>query len=179
MKVKSIFALLMAACCLAVCCLLPLTSCHSTQSGGDDSAVASGEVKVKVLKGGRSLCTVIRTADSTVVIDTSDVDNASKLVEFLNEKGITKVNAVILTNYSKKCIGGMPDLLSAGITVEAVYGPTYTKVSNTYALFANALQSYNLTVSKVAEETTLNFGDLSLTLYPALKDYATLEDEND
>lgn len=174
MKFRSIIALLMA-----FCCLLPLTSCKSESSGGGNSAVSSGEVKVKVLKGGRALCTVIRTKDATVVIDTSDVDHAADLTEFLAEKGIKEVDAVILTNYSKKCIGGMPDLLASGVTVKAVYGATYEKESNTHTLYANAMSSYNLTATKVAEETTLTFGDLSLTLYPALKNYATLEDEND
>lgn len=174
MKFRSIIALLMA-----FCCLLPLTSCKSGGSNGGDAEVASGEVKVKVLKGGRALCTVIRTKDATVVIDTSDVDHVADLTEYLAEKSITEVDAVILTNYSKKCIGGMPDLLASGVTVKAVYGPTYDKESDTHTLYANAMSSYNLTATKVGEQTDLTFGDISLTLYPALKNYATVEDEND
>lgn len=176
MKFKSILAML-----LVFCCLLPLASCSSGGSGGGtgDGAVDKGEVKVKVIKGGRSQCLVVRTSDATVVIDTSDVDNAADLTEFLAEKGITQVDAVILTNYSKKCIGGMPDLLSSGVTVKAVYGPTYTKDSNTYTLYDNAMKSYDLSVTKVDKEQTIKFGDLSLTMYPALKDYATADDEND
>lgn len=172
MKIRSIIALLMA-----ICCLLPLTACGNGGSG--DGAVANGEVKVKVLKGGRALCTVIRTKDATVVIDTSDVEHAADLTEFLAEKGIKEVDALILTNYSKKCIGGVPDLLASGVAVKAVYGATYDKQSDAHSLYANAMTSYNLTAAKVGEETTLTFGDLSLTLYPALKNYATLDDEND
>lgn len=171
MKLKSIFALL-----LALCCVLPLAACGSD----GDGSVSGGEAKVKVLKGGRALCSVIRTADATVVIDTSDEEHATDLTAYLAEKGITEVDAVILTNYSKKCIGGMPNLLtSSGVTVKAVYGPTYSKDSSTYTLFDNAMQSASLTTTKVGEQTTLTFGDLSLTLYPALKDYGNLADEND
>lgn len=175
MKFKSILALL-----LALCCMLPLAACSSSGGGGTgDGAVEKGEVKVKVIKGGRSQCLVVRTSDATVVIDTADVENAADLTEFLAEKGITQVDAVILTNYSKKCIGGMPDLLSSGVTVKEVYGPTYVKDSNSYTLFDNAMQSYDLSVKKVGKEETIKFGDLSLTMYPALKDYATADDEND
>ncbi len=175
MKLKSILALL-----LALCCMLPLSACSSSGGGGTgDGAVEKGEVKVKVIKGGRSQCLVVRTSDATVVIDTADVENAADLTEFLAEKGITQVDAVILTNYSKKCIGGMPDLLSSGVTVKEVYGPTYVKDSNSYTLFDNAMQSYDLSVKKVDKEKTIKFGDLSLTMYPALKDYATADDEND
>lgn len=175
MKLKSILALL-----LALCCMLPLAACSSSGGGGTgDGAVEKGEVKVKVIKGGRSQCLVVRTSDATVVIDTADVENAADLTEFLAEKGITQVDAVILTNYSKKCIGGMPDLLSSGVTVKEVYGPTYVKDSNSYTLFDNAMQSYDLSVKKVDKEETIKFGDLSLTMYPALKDYATADDEND
>lgn len=169
MKFRSILALL-----LALCCMLPLTACK--KDGGE---VANGELKVKVIKGGKSLCTVIRTDDATVVIDTSDVEHAADLTEYLKEKGITEVDAVILTNYSKKCIGGMPDLLSSGVTVKAVYGAAYTKDSNAHTLYANSMKDHELTATKVSEETKLEFGDLSLTLYPALKDYSTADDEND
>lgn len=165
---------------MAFSCMLPLTSCKngSTTNGGD-TAVTEGEVKVKVLKMGRALSTVIRTESSTVIIDTGDVDHAQDLITFLTEKGITTVDAVVFTNYSKKCIGGMPDLLASGITVKAIYGASYKKDSSSYSLLANALESYKLSVETIGEQKELAFGDLKLNCYPATKDYSTADDEND
>ena len=187
MNLKKIATSLLAG-LLAVTCLLPLTSCSSksggdnaqtTKPGGDGEEVTSGEVKVKVLKMGRALAAVIRTDSATVVIDTGDEEHAADVANYLAEKGITTVDAVILTNYSKKCIGGVPQLLKSGITVKAVYGGTYVKDSNAYTIFSNAMASYKLTTTTVSTQQTLTFGDITLTLYPPAKNYSTLDDEND
>ena len=180
MNLKKIATSLLAG-LLAVTCLLPLASCQKNNATkpGDDTVVSAGEVKVKVLKMGRALASVISTEDATIVIDTGDEEHNQDVVTFLTEKGIDTVDAVILTNYSKKCIGGVPALLSSGITVKAVYGAGYDKDSSAYTLFENALTSYNLKLEKISAEKTLTYGNLSLTCYPAAKDYSTLDDEND
>ena len=181
MNLKKIATSLLAG-LLAVTCVLPLASCNKkpgANTPGGDTVVGSGEVKVKVLKMGRALASVIRTEDATIVIDTGDEEHNQDVVTFLTEKGIDTVDAVILTNYSKKCIGGVPALLSSGITVKAVYGAGYDKDSSAYTLFENALTSYNLKLEKISAEKTLTYGNLSLTCYPAAKDYSTLDDEND
>lgn len=177
MKFKKIATALLAG-LMAVTCVLPLASC---KNGGptNDTVVTSGEAKVKVLKMGRALSSVIRTEDATILIDTGDVEHTQDVISFLSEKEITTIDAVIFTNYSKKCIGGMPDLLAAGYTVKAVYGPAYEKDSSTFDLLSNALTSYKLTIQTIGEQQELAFGDLKLTCYPALSDYSTLEDEND
>ena len=179
MNFKRIATALLAG-LLAVTCVLPLAACQKGSTPGGDTVVTEGEAKVKVLKMGRALSAVIRTEKATVVIDTGDVDHSQDLLQFLTEKEIDTVDAVIFTNYSKKCVGGMPDLLAAGITVKAVYGPTYQKDSSSYDLMANALSSYKLTIEKIEEQKDLSFeGGLTLTCLPAGKDYSTLEDEND
>jgi beta-lactamase superfamily II metal-dependent hydrolase len=181
MNLKKIATSLLAG-LLAVTCILPLASCDKKPGGntpGGDTVVGSGEVKVKVLKMGRALASVVRTEKATIVIDTGDEEHNQDIVTFLTEKGIDTVDAVILTNYSKKCIGGIPALLSSGITVKAVYGAGYEKDSSAYTLFENALTSFNLKLEKITAEKTITFGALSLTCYPAAKDYSTLDDEND
>ncbi|MBQ8287486.1 MAG: hypothetical protein IJX76_01795 [Clostridia bacterium] len=192
MNLKKIATSLLAG-LLAVTCVLPLASCSNSAASSDtttaaqqgnnensdDEVVNTGEVKVKVLKMGRALAAVIRTETATVVIDTGDEEHATDVATYLAEKGITTVDALILTNYSKKCIGGVPQLLKSGITVKAVYGGTYAKDSNAYTLFSNAMASYKLTTTTVGAQQTLTFGDVSLTLYPPTKNYSTLNDEND
>lgn len=182
MNLKKIATSLLAG-LLAVTCILPLASCTkkpgNTNTPGGDTVVGSGEVKVKVLKMGRALASVVRTEKATIVIDTGDEEHNQDVVTFLTEKGIDTVDAVIFTNYSKKCIGGLPALLSSGITVKAVYGAGYEKDSSAYTLFENALTSFNLKLEKITAEKTITFGALSLTCYPAAKDYSTLDDEND
>ena len=191
MNLKKIATSILAG-LLATLCVLPLASCTApgttetttaAQPGNnentDNEIVTAGEVKVKVLKMGRALAAVVRTETTTVVIDTGDEEHASDVSTYLSEKGITSVDALILTNYSKKCIGGVPQLLKSGITVKTVYGGTYVKDSNAYTLFSNAMASYKLTTTTIGEQQTLTIGDITVTIYPPKKNYATLYDEND
>ena len=177
MKIKKIATALLAG-LLAVTCVLPLASCKNG-TNSTDTVVTEGEAKVKVLKMGRALASVIRTESATILIDTGDVEHTQDVITFLSEKEVSTIDAVIFTNYSKKCIGGMPDLLAAGYTVKAVYGPTYQKESGAYTLLTNALTSYNLTIQTIGAQQELAFGDLKLTCFPAGQDYSTLDDEND
>ena len=129
MKIKKIATALLAG-LLAVTCVLPLTACKNGTNPSDDTVVTEGKAKVKVLKMGRALASVIRTKDSTILIDTGDVDHVQDVITYLSDKEITTIDAVIFTNYSKKCIGGMPDLLAAGYTDSFRYlYPTTVKYS--------------------------------------------------
>lgn len=157
--------------------MFTLSSC-STGGGEVDS---SKSVKMKFFKAGRSTCIVIRTPAGVVMIDTAADDQSDGVIKYLAEKNITTVDHLIITNYSKKHIGGAPAILtSSGVTFKNVYVPAYSKDSGTYQLFSNALKSAGLTATKVTDNSTvIKLGDVEFKLYAPHKDYSTSNDEND
>lgn len=161
---------------LIVASLFTIFACGKTST--DNSDIAAQELKVKFFKMGRASCTVFRIADKTVMIDTGDEEKYDKIVEYMLEKGITHIDTLIITSFSKKNIGGISAVLGAA-TVGEVYVPGYTKSSGTYLTFANALSSAGITPKEVSEKTTVNVSELELTLYPPAKDYASASDIND
>lgn len=193
MKLKTLFVTLLATLMLLPVALCTLTSCsvsggNGTQTtgtngtqGNDPEDNAPDTVKMKFFKAGRSTCIIIRTPAGVAMIDTAAEDQTDTILTYLAEKEITTVDYLIITNYSKKHIGGAPAILTrSGVTVKNVLVPGYTKESGTYQLFANAMTSAGLTATKVTDNsTTFTLGEVSFSLYAPHKDYSTAIDEND
>jgi len=161
---------------LIVASLFTVFACKN--GGSDNSDIVAQELKVKFFKMGRASCTIFRIADKTVMIDTGDEEKYDKIVEYMLEKGINRIDTLIITSLSKKNIGGISAVLGAA-TVGEVYIPAYTKSSGTYLTFENALSGAGLTPKKVSEKTTLKVSELELTLYPPTKEYSSASDIND
>lgn len=146
----------------------------------DGVTVSGGSVKFKFLKTGRSTCVVIRTPAGNVMIDAAADDKSDKVLEYLAEKNIDSIDYLIITNYSKKHIGGMEGILASGkVSFKNVLAPAYTKSSATYTAFESAMNAAGLSVTKVSENTELTLGGVKLTVYAPHKDYSTSDDEND
>ena len=182
MKMRRILAVMLAA-----LMLLSFAACSKTDDNGgngsktdDTTEVEDNEVKMKFLKAGRSTCIIIRTPSGNIMIDAAADDKTDKIITYLAEKEITEIDYLIITNYSKKHIGGIPTLLSyQALKIKNVIVPSYTKSSSTYDLFANAISTAGITPTTVTENTELTLGDVKIGLYVAHKDYSTADDEND
>ncbi|MGM9637466.1 MAG: ComEC/Rec2 family competence protein [Eubacteriales bacterium] len=193
MKLKTLFVTLLATLMLLPVSLLALTSCSVAEGTGGSTSGTSGTqgsspeddttdvVKMKFFKAGRSTCIVIRTPAGVVMIDTAADDQTDSIISYLAEKGITTVDYLIITNFSKKHIGGAPAILTqSGVTFKNVLVPGYVKESGTYQLFSNAMISAGLTATPVTDNsTTFTLGEVSFSLYAPHKDYSTAIDEND
>lgn len=180
-RVISVILALLAVTTLFAACS-PTSKPGTTNANGtkDDPSDGGSSVKMKFLKAGRSSCIVIRTPAGNVMIDTAADDKTDKVLTYLAEKSITTIDYLIITNYSKKHIGGAPAILaSKAVTVKNVYAPAYSKGSATYNAYAAAMTDAGLTATLVSENTEIKLGDVTFTLYAPHKDYSTGSDEND
>ena len=180
MKLRSIIALILT---LVMCFSIAACSKVDPSKGNDDddmAVAAKDKVKIKFLKVGKSQCVIVRTENSVVVIDAASEDKSGDIVTYLAEKEITTIDYLILTNFSKTCIGGVAGILkTAGFTVKNIYEPTYAKESNVYTTYRNAVSAAGITPVKIADGDTLKIDDATFTFYAPGKDYSTVEDEND
>jgi len=185
MKIKSIIALF-----LALITLFTFVACSATDYtglNGDDpkdedemnTPAAAGKFKLKFLKVGKSPCVIIRTQNNVIVIDAASEDQSGDIIEYLAEKEITTIDYLILSNFSKSCIGGVAGVLkTTGFTVKNIYEPTYTKESRMYTTYRNAVAAAGITPVKITD-TTITVDDLTITFFTPQKDYSTADDEND
>lgn len=99
------------------------TSSSSASSGAAKSsatATAGKDVTIKMLNVGQGDSILIQTAEQTVLIDTSDVDERDKFKRELDKAGVKKIDKVILTHPHADHIGGM-DVLLKDYQVGEVY----------------------------------------------------------
>jgi competence protein ComEC len=176
MKVKSIVALLLSA-----LMLFSLFSCSKISDDPNDSTTSEAStVKMKFFKAGRSSGVVIRTEEGTIMIDTASSDQTDDILTYLAEKNISTIDYLILTNYSKKHIGGAPAILtSSSVSVSNVIVPSYAKASNTYTNLTNAMGAAGKVATVVSENSSFTVGSVTVNLYAPHKDYSTTDDEND
>ncbi len=198
MKIKSLAALFMAAvlCFFAVACSTvevidpsKTTTTTTGESGDidnpsdnkdDEQDAKVNEVKYKFLKVGKSPCTIIRTENKTIVIDAASEDQGTDLITYLKEKEVKTVDYLIITNFSKSCIGGVPALLKAeGITVKAIYEPSYPKESNAYTSYINAVAAAAIKPTDITDGASITADDLTVKFHAPKKSYGTMADEND
>lgn len=143
-----------------------LTGCGSSQgtssSGAAKSAASSAaqagkDVTIKMLNVGQGDSILIQTAEQTVLIDTSDVDERDKFKRELDKAGVKKIDKVILTHPHADHIGGM-DVLLKDYQVGEVYDNGMPSTSKLYIGYMKQLKSKNIKHTALKAGDVLDFG---------------------
>ncbi len=84
---------------LLLCLALFLAGC----GGGKERGVS---LKLTFLDTGKSDCIVIEAGESVVLNDTADADDVAAICAYLDERGTTWIEYLILSHFDKDHIGG-------------------------------------------------------------------------
>lgn len=135
---------------------------------------ADGNAYVHFIDVGQGDCQLIISDDgSTMLIDGGEVEYGAVVVNYLNSIGIDHLDYVIGSHPHSDHIGGLVDVISSSITVDAVIMPKvadeYTPTTRVYEnlLLAIADEGCSLYVAK-NEAITLGSG----TVYNYITDYS-------
>lgn len=159
---------------LAVLILL-LTGCSNA---GTTETEAPQPLTVTFLKVGKADGIVIQTAAHTAVIDCGEKSDGSKMVEFLEENGVTSVDYMILTHYDQDHIGGAAKVLK-NFTVQHVIAADYTEDSKEYEKLVQTMETQNLSFEIPSEPLSFRLDDAELTVFPHVaEDYQEGFDNN-
>ena len=146
-----------------------LTGCGNSQGSSASSASSSGaakssavaqagkDVTIKMLNVGQGDSILIQTAEQTVLIDTSDVDERDKFKRELDKAGVKKIDKVILTHPHADHIGGM-DVLLKDYQVGEVYDNGMPSTSKLYIGYMKQLKSKNIKHTALKAGDVLDFG---------------------
>lgn len=106
--------------------ILVLTSLISCDSVKNEAVFAENENFVLFINVGFGDSTLIRSADSYILIDTGDADHADMLLASLSLAGVDKLDAVFITNSNTAHAGGL-ESLAKEYEIGHVYFPIHSK----------------------------------------------------
>ena len=98
------------------------------------------EFSVDILSTGKSDCILIRMDGQTILCDTADGDDLDAILALLRDRGVERIDALVLSHYDKDHIGSAPGLLAA-VTVGEIYGPDYVEDSDEYKALAAGVKA--------------------------------------
>lgn len=158
--------------CLLICLLmLLLGGCDAAKTPADEAsssapaaasagaAVAQGKIVIKMLDVGQGDAILIRTAEQTVLVDTSDVDERDKLRAQLAQAGVKKIDKVILTHPHADHIGGMDVLLDGSFEIGAIYDNGMPSTSKLYLGYLKKAKAKGIAHHALKAGDVLDFGD--------------------
>lgn len=134
-------------------------------------------LKIKLFKSGKADAFLIRTGNHAVLLDTAEVDDAEDILEYMAEKGVHKLDLMILTHFDKGHIGGAPDILRA-VSVERVLMPDYEKSSPARDALREALAASQAEQMYLKEDMAFTLDGVAFEIITARQAFY-VEDEDD
>lgn len=128
-------------------------------------AQESGQLTITALPVGKADALVVQQDGRTVVIDTGEEDDGAYLVKELKNRGVAKVDLLLITHFDKDHVGGAACLVEH-MEVSSVMMPDYEGSRPEYRAFSESLQGHP-DVRRVAAPEQLAVGDMQFAIYPA------------
>jgi beta-lactamase superfamily II metal-dependent hydrolase len=124
---------------------------------------------VTFLKVGKADGMILQTENHAIIIDCGEKTDGSKMVDCLNEKGITQIDCMILTHYDQDHIGGAAKVLK-NFPVSQVIVADYTEESKEYTNLVEAMATQDLSFTIPTSTMEFTFDDATFTVYPHISD---------
>lgn len=155
--------------CLLLACLLLLPACAQE---------AEETLTVTFFDAGKADAILVRAGEQTLLIDAGLDKNGEQLTGRLQELGVTRLDALIITHFDKDHVGGA-DAVLAEIPVGVVYQPDYFKDSKQMNQYQKALSAAGLTPITLSENCAFALGSAQVSIDTANQaDYGP-DEEND
>ena len=140
--------------------------------GNTQSSSENVDLNLHCFSAGKADAFLLWTEDSAVLIDTGEKGFGKEILAYLQEQGIDKLDALIISHFDKDHVGGAAKILK-NIEVGAVYQSNYPKDSSEYENYLEALELAEVTPVTVTSDTVLSIGGVSYAIdAPAQSEYA-------
>lgn len=93
---------------------------------------SSGDLVIHFIDVGQGDCILVETpGGANFLVDGGPVSSGSKVVDYLNDQGITRLEKVIATHEHADHVGGLIEVYESNIEVDVTYSSTYDHNTNT------------------------------------------------
>lgn len=139
--------------------------------------VAQDDLKVYFIDVGQADSILIVNKDQTMLIDAGNNEDGEQVVNFIKDKGITKLNYVIGTHPHEDHIGGLDNVINT-FDIENVYLPNATTTTKTFEDVINAIQGKGLKIKSPEEGYKFKLGEANCEVMLARIDTSNLNNSS-
>ena len=157
--------------------IFPMNSCSSKKSSSD-TAKAENELTVTFFDVDKADSILLRTDNSTVIIDCGEKGDGKEIVSTLGEQGVDTVDYLIITHYDKDHVGGAAKVIK-DLDVKNVFAPAYVEESDEVAKYEKALAEKGIEPTLLTSDVSFELDGISYTINAPEKDYYGEDDDND
>ena len=171
---KGLLAVILSFICMTAVCCGPKAAEDNGQAVNvlpEEHMVAEASqtpvFNIKMLKIGKADTALLYLEGETeaVVIDAGDDDDGPRIVEKLEELGVTKISHLIITHYDKDHMGGAAYVLEH-IPVGQIIQPDYPKTGDRFEAYRKVVDEYVSDICAVSDYMEFSVGHLSFSIYP-------------
>jgi len=163
---------------LVMLAFMSLFSCSKKSETNDKNSETYPDFTVDFLDIGKADSMVLRTANSTVMIDCGEIEDAEEVVSVLEEYKIKAIDYLIITHYDKDHVGGASRVIN-DFEVKNVLAPDYEGEPSKTEEYRKALSDKNMTPILVTEDMSFTLDDVEYTVYAPEKDFYGEANNND
>ena len=164
-----VLALLLAGCGTQIVIEINPTTAPSVADGEQE------ELLIHFIDVGQADCALVEYGDYHLLIDGGNRDDGSMLITYLENMGVSELDAVVCTHAHEDHVGGLPAILAVYPTA-AVYAPTNTYSSKVFDDFMYYTDQQGLEVTIPNPGDTIVEGKLTVTVLGPVMSYAETND---
>lgn len=150
---------------LLLAAALLLTGCAGSDATITPEPAEDSELEVHFFDAGKADAILLTTEDSAVLIDTGEKGFGKTILSYLAQKGIERLDCLILTHFDKDHVGGAAKVLS-GIPVDTVLQSNRPEDSDEYRSYVEALAAAGIEPVTVRETYVFTLDGVSFTVDP-------------
>lgn len=131
--------------------ILFISGCQSVNQSKITAPAATGEFNFTVLKAGQADAIILQTEHHSVIIDCGEKDDGDKVLEYLSENGIDRIDYLFITHFDKDHVGGFPEV-AENITPDNIAVPNYIGNNIEYEKYLEVIDENDLNVTVLTED---------------------------
>lgn len=120
-------------------------------------------MEVHFLDVDQGLCILVQMGEKALIYDGGERDVSSRVVAYLKEQGVTKIDYMVSSHYDSDHVSGLIGCLNA-FDVKKVIGSDYEHESNLYRSFMDTVKKEGLKMQYPDVGTEYAFGDAVFTI---------------
>lgn len=120
-----------------------LTGCSNATNEENSKPLQKGDAEIYVIDVGQGSSSLIKTEDTTILIDAGENNQGDKVVSFLKSHDVDKIDVMIGTHPHSDHIGGADTVINS-FEVDKLYMPNKISTTKTYEDVLDAVERNNV-----------------------------------